>query len=348
MEGGQRPEVLPVQRDPTGPARGTQTFILTNIQRLITPSGKTKSSFLSDQAVQNQALLVAVTETWLHKGVYDAEVLHNFPGFSIFRCDRAGRQGGGVAIYLRDDLTGELIDSIDNGVCELLIVHVHQIDTVVAVCYRPPNTRLSEFSPILKKLDSVLSDLPEPIPNIVLMGDFNLPDKDLSWVRSEAGDLVPLVHGHRHGDTDEGFHVRHQAALLCELALKHSLIQQVDHVTHGREILDLIYTNNCDLVSSVKVDPWPCFTDHSLVTATMSFMVESGKKLEDTHLLESGKKLKRLNFNKASWPEIQKEFRMLNRSPMEALDCTSAAFLWFLEGSCPIESYQRKIKEQIS
>ena len=31
------------------------------------------------------------------------------------------------------------------------------------------------------------------------MGDFNIPDKDLSWVRSEASDLVPLVHGHRNG-----------------------------------------------------------------------------------------------------------------------------------------------------
>ena len=107
--------------------------MLTNIQRLITPSGKTKSKFLSDQSEQCQALFVAVTETWLHAGVYDAEVSHDFPGYSILRCDRVGRQGGGVAVYLRDDLTGEVLGSFDNGVCELLVVFVHQLNTVAAV-----------------------------------------------------------------------------------------------------------------------------------------------------------------------------------------------------------------------
>ena len=75
--------------------------LLTNIQRLITPSGKSKTKFLSDQAELNNALFVAVTETWLHSDIFDAEVTHDFPGYSILRCDRVGRQGGGVALYLR-------------------------------------------------------------------------------------------------------------------------------------------------------------------------------------------------------------------------------------------------------
>ena len=78
---------------------------MTNIQRLITPSGKTKSKFLGDQAEIKNSLLIAVTETWLHSGVFDAEVSHDFPGFSILSCDRVGRMGGVVALYLRDDLT---------------------------------------------------------------------------------------------------------------------------------------------------------------------------------------------------------------------------------------------------
>ena len=108
-----------------------------------------------------------MTETWLHSGVFDAEVSHDFPGYVLYRCDREGRQGGGVALYLRNDLTGEVIGSEDNGVCEVLAVHVHQLNTVIIVLYRPPDTRLSEFSPILSKLDSILSSLPDPTPNIV-------------------------------------------------------------------------------------------------------------------------------------------------------------------------------------
>ena len=122
-----------------------------------------------------------MTETWLHTGVFDAEVSHDFPGYSILRCDRSGRQGGGVALYLRDDLTGELLGSADNGVCELLVVHIHQLNTVVAVLYRPPDTRIAEFLPILSQLDNLIADLPDPTPNIVLLGDFSC------WFR--GGDL---------------------------------------------------------------------------------------------------------------------------------------------------------------
>ena len=172
MGGDESDEKLPGQRAWTCP-RKLQAFILTNIQRLITPSGRTKTKFLSDQALVNNAFFIAVTETWLHSGVLDAEVNHDFPGYSIFRCDRAGRQGGGVALYLRDDLTGELLGSMDNGVCELLVVFIHQLNTVAAVLYRPPDTRISEFSPILGELGKLLLDLGDPTPNVVLLGDFN-------------------------------------------------------------------------------------------------------------------------------------------------------------------------------
>ena len=142
-----------------------------NTQRLITPSGRTKSGFLHDQALNNNSLLVAVTETWLNSGVLDAEVSHNMPGYHILRCDRSGRDGGGVAVYLRDDLTGDVLGTFDNGVCQLLAVKVHQLDTSVAVVYRPPDTRFEEFKPMLRKLDTILSDLPTPTPIITVMGD---------------------------------------------------------------------------------------------------------------------------------------------------------------------------------
>ena len=115
---------------------GNQTFILSNIQRLITPTGRTKSGFLSDQAQIGNALVVAVTETWLSPDVLDSEVTHNFPNYSLLRCDRESRQGGGVALYIREDLTGDMLYSFDNGVCELLVVMVHQLNTVVAVMYQ--------------------------------------------------------------------------------------------------------------------------------------------------------------------------------------------------------------------
>jgi hypothetical protein len=112
---------------------------------------------MHDQAVKINAMFLGVTETWLHEGILDAEVSYGFPGYSILRCDRAGGvQGGGVALYLRDDLTGDILASYaqisplqGSSVCEMLVLKVHQLDTIVCVVYRPPDTRLEEFAGLL-------------------------------------------------------------------------------------------------------------------------------------------------------------------------------------------------------
>ena len=97
-------------------------------------------------------------------------------------------------MFIREDLTGDVLCSFDNGVCELLAVMVHQLNTVVVVAYRPPNTRVSEFSELLSKLDNIFKELPTPTPAITVMGDFNFPKSCISWSRcdGEDNDLVPL------------------------------------------------------------------------------------------------------------------------------------------------------------
>ena len=138
--------------------------------------------------------MLAVTESWLTDQHVDAEV--SISGFSILRSDRKGREGGGVALYLREDITGDILAQFDNGTCEMIIVMVHQLDTVVAVCYRPPDTRFGEFSEMLSLLDSTLSALPTPAPNICWLGDFNFPRSCLGWQLSEDASIVPVLMGH--------------------------------------------------------------------------------------------------------------------------------------------------------
>ena len=214
-----------------------------------------------------------------------------------------------MALYIREDLTGDVMCSFDNGVCELLVVMVHQLNTVVAVIYRPPDTRLGEFSEILSKLDDVMAELQTPTPTVSLMGDFNFPKRAINWSRCDGSDsdLVPIVSNHRDGETAGGKQDRLQAAKLCDLAVKFSLIQQVDQPTHGIEILDLIFSNDQDLVSSVSVEAWPRFTDHKIVTANVSYQVGEDHSAKEKYLLECGRRLKKLNFNKASWSEIKHE-----------------------------------------
>ena len=92
--------------------------------------------------------------------------------------------------------------------------------------YRPPDTRLCEFSETLTKLDTCLSSLPSPTPTIALMGDFNFPRQAIVWSRcgdsdeSTSGDLVPLVARHREGEKVGGKQDRLQAEKLCDFATR--------------------------------------------------------------------------------------------------------------------------------
>ena len=60
-------------------------------------------------------------------------------------------------------------------------------------CTRPPDTRIEEFSGMLKCLDETLSDLPSAAPTVILMGDLNFPKTCITWQYSEEGILVPIV-----------------------------------------------------------------------------------------------------------------------------------------------------------
>ena len=67
-------------------------------------------------------MFIALCETYLTNDILDAEV--DIPGFSIVRCDRLDRIGGGVCIYVRESLLFEKCLSFSNSVCELLIFKI--------------------------------------------------------------------------------------------------------------------------------------------------------------------------------------------------------------------------------
>ena len=268
--------------------------------------------------------MVGVVETWLTEQHADAEVC--MPGFTIFRSDRQERDGGGVALYLREDMTGDIIAQFDNGTCEMIVVMVHQIDTVVAVCYRPPNTRYGQFEELVNMLDSTLSKLPSPTPNLCWMGDFNLPRSCLVWQPSEDRFLVPIVKGH-DDIVDQGVRKldRQQAQLLIDTASKYCMQQEVSKPTHGGEILELIFTNNTDLVTDILVEDWPDFSDHRLVKGLTNFSLGKveGTKVEH-HLTETARYYKALNFKRAPWQAVKEQLANINWDDMMGLSPADA------------------------
>ena len=89
--------------------------------------------------------------------------------------------------------------------------------------------------------------------------------------------------------------------------------------TREKEILDLVWSSNPDLVSSIQVDTFKDITDHSVVTATTSFQLGPEVNKPGAYLLESGRSFHLLDFSQAPWPEIQRRLKQVNWSTMESI-----------------------------
>ena len=86
---------------------------------------------------ESNAAIFGLTETWLDNSVSDSEVA--IEGYSIVRKDR-NRHGGGVCVYVRDNLTfntrSDLDEETESVWLDLLLPRT--IPVLVGVCYRPP------------------------------------------------------------------------------------------------------------------------------------------------------------------------------------------------------------------
>ena len=203
---------------------------------------------------------------------------------------------------------------------------------VVCVLYRPPDTRIEEFTGVLQYLDHTLSSLTTPTPTVILMGDMNLPQSCITWHRSEDGLLVPQVAGHRDTETAVRKQDQLQAQHLVDLVAKHSLLQEVDQTTHAVEILDLVFTNNCELVSNIVVENWPVFTDHKLVVVSTNYQHGQQDTVQDKqYLCDTGERYDALNFQQAPWPEIKVELDKINWNTLQELgaNCPASALAHF-------------------
>lgn len=112
--------------------------------------------------------VICVSETWLRDDFNDAMCC--LSGYRVFRCDRVGCIGGGVAIYVRDGITCRLRDVSSAGSeIEYLFVELVNDDTkiLVGTAYRP--NRYVNLLPFISELELISITF----PNIILCGDFN-------------------------------------------------------------------------------------------------------------------------------------------------------------------------------
>lgn len=189
--------------------------------------------------------IYALTETWLHPGINSLELFDE--SFSVYRKDRYHNtaiineiipKGGGVMVAIRNIFKTSEIALSQFPELEIVAIKVELTSKYIYVicCYIPPNSTLEQYSELCQAIDYI-SSLSNSLDEIMLCGDFNLPD--IVWsTHEEECFLIPS-----HIVTSS------QCSLID--GLNANFLQQVSNITNymGKQ-LDLFFTSD-----------WTNFTD---------------------------------------------------------------------------------------
>ena len=206
-----------------------------NLPRIINTNVRSLPNKIDDlnTVINSNHIDVAVTtESWLNDDIPDQAVSIN--GYTLFRKDRKGRTGGGVACFVKSSLTvhhwTELQDEDVESVW--LTVRSHKMPRVTpwitfGAIYHPPDAKEYILTAHISKcIDTIRRK--HPRTGIILAGDFN-----------------------RYQDNH----------LKRSFQLKQVVVQP----TRENSILDKIYSNMSDLYTNTSILPHVGRSDHCVV-----------------------------------------------------------------------------------
>ena len=152
------------------------TLLLTNANRLMNKLEELHILSTSNSKPD----LIAITETWLSASITDDTI--NLRNYIAFRKDRVNRPGGGVMVYVRNNIQCSLISDVHNSDFEIIWLKLRPkilprpfSVMILVVVYSPPwynveNSKLLATS-IVQSFDTVMRKFPNAA--VILCGDFN-------------------------------------------------------------------------------------------------------------------------------------------------------------------------------
>ena len=273
-------------------------LLLQNIRRLVTQNTKKKIKYFEEYVIENNILAINFTETWLNESITEDI---NIKGYQIFRCDRKGREGGGVAIYLKDDYEAKKLIEMNSGGCEMVAIFSEKLNTINIVLYRPPDTKYLDFIKILTGINTILSEMSTPEPAVIISGDFNFPF--VKWIKGAQYGCRCEVNN--SGSTiDE----RYQFYKLLEVFDNYNLVQTIDEPTRNENTLDLIFTNDINTFTNIDIHK-SCLSDHHQIEVTTNYKINNRHINSEPPKYSGETEFWQLNFHSdnISWDTINKE-----------------------------------------
>ena len=191
-----------------------------------------------------KADVIIGTESWLKPKHYDNEIFDPDMGYTPYRRDRIGQNGGGVFIAVRSSIIAQEVVELQTD-CENLWVKINIVGSkslLIGAYYKPQEHDTHSLQEFTKSLNLAS----QTNCNIWVGGDFNMPKMDWENMR-------PTVD------------CRHQLFYreFIETLHDNNMHQMVDTPTRDKHILDLFLTNNPSQICNTTVIPG--LSDHDTV-----------------------------------------------------------------------------------
>ena len=200
--------------------------------------------------IQKYYKILLFTETWLHTGINDQNIIQNFD-YQILRSDRNSKKVGGVLALIQNDIPFIKIIDINKKTYELLVFDILDTKTLgktrIILTYRPP--KIPTKNEFLDYLSTLSEFLCVPYPSF-LIGDLNLAE--INWINFKG------VNNQNKNNLCQ---------IFIDFTKNHELFQLIKYPTRQNKILDLLLTNKRSNIKKIQTLP-PfssngCQSDHN-------------------------------------------------------------------------------------
>ena len=114
------------------------------------------------------------SETFLSSNILDHQI--SIEGYTIIRGDRISKEGGGLIVYMKNDIECICRNDLEHDIAETiwLEIKLKQKKIILAFIYRPPNEHTISYKTWSNYMDDAISSAYAEDKNIIILGDFNI------------------------------------------------------------------------------------------------------------------------------------------------------------------------------
>jgi len=234
-----------------------------------------------DSLVEEKELdIIGISESWAHEDISDSEL--SIKGFNMFRKDRNIanlKRGGGLVLFIKETIKAELVeDTISNQSESLWVKIVEDQSNMISVglCYRRPSASIEETRDLCHQIKK------HTLKSGLIMGEFNFGGIDWDSIIATTVEETEFLDA-----VNDLF-----------------LYQNVHTPTRDKNILDLIFTTEVDMMEELNVCAPISNSDHNVILFTM----KGSDRKEDEQSITDVK----FSYHKGNYKEMSRSFKEVN------------------------------------